>query len=406
MSSLIKPSVMTLRAIQSRPMKPLAITTGVMKPPRRSTWASVALCGWLLACMAGGAAAATTSNTTASRADKHPGFPNIGRSATPAELAAWDIDVRPDWQGLPPGAGSVAQGQQIWDAQCASCHGTFGESNQVFTPIVGGTTAADIAAGRVAALANNSQPQRTTMMKLATLSTLWDYIRRAMPWNAPKSLQPDQVYAVTAYILNLADIVPENFVLNQSNIAEVQQRLPNRHGLMREHGLWQIDGKPDVQNTSCMHDCGPLVQVRSTLPESARNAHGNLALQNRPFGAVRGIDTANGSTDSKRAAAVQATSAQAPSAPATEAPASADGKALATRYGCLGCHHAQQKLVGPSFAAIAAKYPHNSSSLQALATKVAAGSSGVWGEVPMPPQNTIPGAELNRLLQWILHGAP
>lgn len=403
MSSPIKAPAIMLPAIQSPVIAPRGMPATA---PRRRAWTSVALCcGWL-ASMAGGTAAAapapqpaqaapkaaltsTTAKAAPGKDVRHPDFPNLGRSATPAELAAWDIDVRPDWQGLPPGAGSAAQGQQIWDAQCASCHGTFGESNQVFTPIVGGTTAADIAAGRVAALANNSQPQRTTMMKLATLSTLWDYIRRAMPWNAPKSLKPDQVYAVTAYILNLADVVPDNFVLNQSNIAAVQQRLPNRLGLMREHGLWQIDGKPDVQNSACMHDCGPLVQVRSTLPASARSAHGNLALQNRPFGAVRGVDTAPASA-----------------APATAAADNTDGKALATRYGCLGCHHAQQKLVGPSFAAIAAKYPDNSSSLQALAGKVAAGSAGVWGEMPMPPQSTIPGADLNRLLQWILHGAP
>lgn len=223
--------------------------------------------------------------TTAARAA-------LGRTPLAAEIAAWDIDVRPDWQGLPPGSGSVAQGQQVWDTQCASCHGTFGESNQVFTPIIGGTTKADSVSGHVAALANNSQPQRTTMMKLATLSTLWDYIRRAMPWHAPKSLSNDQVYAVTAYILNMADLLPEDFVLNQANIAEVQKTLPNRNGLSHQHGLWKIDGKPDVQNVACMRDCASKApEIRSALPAGARNTHGNLALQNRTFGAVRGVDT-------------------------------------------------------------------------------------------------------------------
>ena len=79
-------------------------------------------------------------------------FPGIGRAATPAEIKAWDIDVRPDFKGLPPGSGSVAAGQKVWDDKCASCHGTFGESNEVFTPLVGGTTAEDIRAGRVKAL--------------------------------------------------------------------------------------------------------------------------------------------------------------------------------------------------------------------------------------------------------------
>src|SRR4051812_33223300 len=70
-------------------------------------------------------------------------YPGIGRLATPAEIKAWDIDVRPDFKGLPPGSGSVAQGQVVWEAKCQQCHGTFGESNEVFQPLVGGTTADD-----------------------------------------------------------------------------------------------------------------------------------------------------------------------------------------------------------------------------------------------------------------------
>ena len=79
-------------------------------------------------------------------------FPGIGRDATPKEVAAWDIDVRPDFKGLPPGKGTVAQGQDIWEERCASCHGFFGESNSVFMPLVGGTTADDVKTGRVATL--------------------------------------------------------------------------------------------------------------------------------------------------------------------------------------------------------------------------------------------------------------
>src|SRR5205809_4047834 len=79
-------------------------------------------------------------------------FPGVGRPATPAEIKAWDIDVRPDFAGLPPGSGSVADGQKLWESRCATCHGTFGESNEVFPPIVGGTTAEDVKAGRVKSL--------------------------------------------------------------------------------------------------------------------------------------------------------------------------------------------------------------------------------------------------------------
>ncbi|NCV70982.1 MAG: cytochrome C, partial [Betaproteobacteria bacterium] len=98
----------------------------------------------------------------------------IGRAATEAEVKAWDIDVRADFSGLPKGSGSVALGEEVWEAKCSSCHGSFGESNDVFTPIVGGTTKKDIETGLVANLKRSDFPQRTTMMKLSTLSTLWD----------------------------------------------------------------------------------------------------------------------------------------------------------------------------------------------------------------------------------------
>ena len=135
-------------------------------------------------------------------------YTGIGRPATPKEIAAWDIDVRPDFRGLPKGAGSVAKGQDVWEAKCASCHGIFGESNEVFSPVVGGTTKADIASGRVARLTDPSFPGRTTLMKLSSLSTLWDYINRAMPWNQPKSLTVEEVYAVTTWATSFRPISP------------------------------------------------------------------------------------------------------------------------------------------------------------------------------------------------------
>src|ERR1700682_576217 len=180
-------------------------------------------------------------------------FPVVGRPATPSEIAAWDIDVRADFKGLPPGSGSVARGQEIWESKCASCHGTFGESNEVFTPLIGGTTAADMKSGRVKSLVTGDVA-RTTLMKLSTRSTLWDYINRAMPWTAPKSLTTEEVYAVVAYMLNLGDIVPDDFVLSDRNIADVQKQLPNRNGMTRKHGLWDVSGKGDVANVACMRN--------------------------------------------------------------------------------------------------------------------------------------------------------
>ena len=131
-------------------------------------------------------------------------------------------------------------------------------------------------------------------MKVSSLSTLWDYINRAMPWNAPKSLTTDEVYAVTAYLLNLGGIVPDNLVLSDANIAQVQKLLPNRNGTTTNHGLWpgKLMGngaKPDVNAVACMKDCMVDVKVNSFLPDFARNAHGNLAEQNRSVGAQHGV---------------------------------------------------------------------------------------------------------------------
>lgn len=314
-------------------------------------------------------------------------FPGIGRPATAAEVKAWDIDVRPDFTGLPKGAGSVTLGQKVWDEKCASCHGTFGESNEVFTPIVGGTTPADIKTGRVKALVTGDYPQRTTLMKLSSLSSLWDYINRAMPWNAPKSLSVEEVYAVTAYILHLGDILPADFVLTDANIREVQNRLPNRNGKSQLHGLWDVRGKGDVQNTACMKDCEKSVTITSSLPEYARNAHGNLAEQNRLIGAVRGINTTAPGTMPKVAAAPH------------------PAKPLAEKNACTACHGITNKIVGPAYKDVQAKYAGKIDAT-ALAAKIRAGSSGAWGSIPMPPQAALSEAEAKLLAEWILAGAP
>ncbi|MNM64921.1 Cytochrome c-552 precursor [compost metagenome] len=309
----------------------------------------------------------------------------IGRTATPAEVAAWDIDVRPDFKGLPKGSGTVAQGQKVWDGKCASCHGDFGESNEVFTPLAGGTTAEDIRRGRVAAMTGN-QPYRTTLMKVSTVSTLWDYIHRAMPWNAPKSLSVDEVYAVTAYMLHLGEIVPADFTLSDATIAKVQERMPNRDGMTTDHGLWPGRGRPDTRNIACMKDCSGRVSITSAMPDYARDTHGDLAQQQRAFGPVRGV------------AASAAAPAGAASAASVPAPA---GARLASQYQCVACHAMDRKLVGPSFADIAGKYKGQDAHA-ALARKVKAGGQGAWGSVPMPPQPQIPDSDVHAMVGWIL----
>jgi len=335
-------------------------------------------------------------------------FPGVGRAATPAEVRAWDIDVRRDFTGLPKGSGTVAKGQDVWDAKCASCHGTFAESNEVFPPIVGGTTKKDAEAGRVAGLRNASEG-RTTLMKLAYLSTLWDYINRAMPWNAPKTLTVEEVYGVTAYILHLAELVSADFTLSDRNIAQVQAKLPNRSGLTRDHGLWEIGGKADVKNVACMRDCPVEAKDPAGLPAHARNAHGNLIAQHRVIGPVRGVDTTRPALEGPvgaqagaiRAAALATLKPAAPvAAEATSEPK--DGAALARQHACMACHAPEQKTVGPSLKDIAGKYRGDDKAIDALLVKVAAGGAGVWGDTPMPPQGHVDAAELRGIVQWML----
>ncbi len=315
-------------------------------------------------------------------------YPGIGRAATARELAAWDIDVRPDFKGLPKGSGTVARGMQVWESQCASCHGVFGESNQVFSPIVGGTTQDDIKTGRVARLNDAAYPGRTTMMKVSSLSTLWDYIHRAMPWAQPKSLPIDDVYAVTAYILNLADVLPNPFTLSDQNIAEVQKWLPNRHGTTTDHALWPGAGpaqrRPDVKAVACMKNCAPAPVLASHLPEHARDAHGNLVDQNRPVGAQVGAVT---SRPSAKAAA-----------------ASPTAMALAQQHSCTACHSPDGKLIGPSFRDVAQKYAAQADGLAYLAGKIKSGGSGRWGALPMPAQ-ALSETDAKAIAQWLMDGA-
>ena len=217
------------------------------------------LCWLAVAVFCSGMAAAQTTGK----------YPGIGRDATPKEVQAWDIDVRPDFKGLPAGSGSVAKGQEVWEAKCASCHGVFGDSNEVFNPVIGGTTAADIKSGNASKL-KEATGGRTTLMKVPTVSTLWDYINRAMPWTQPKSLTTEEVYATTAFMLNLAGVVPDNFVLSDKNIADVQKKMPNRNGMTTQHALWpgkEFGGvsKPDTRNVACMKNCATEPRVASFL---------------------------------------------------------------------------------------------------------------------------------------------
>jgi len=144
----------------------------------------------------------------------------FGRAATPQEIAGADIDIHPDGTGLPPGSGSVEQGAALYAATCAACHGEHGDKPlDVTMLLVGG--AGTLATPKAVQTVGSYWPYATT---------LFDYIRRAMPFPAPRSLTPDEVYAVTAYVLRLNGIVPDGTVLDAATLPGV--RMPNRDGFI------------------------------------------------------------------------------------------------------------------------------------------------------------------------------
>ena len=219
-------------------------------------------------------------------------------------------------------------------------------------------------------------------MKLSKLSALWDYIHRAMPWNAPKSLSTNEVYAVTAYLLSLADVVPAEFTLSDRNIAEVQQRLPNRNGKVPMPGMWDVAGQGDMHNVACMTNCPVSGEITSAFPAGEWGSNGNLAEQNRVIGPVRGIG---------------------PAMPAAASPG-VDVAELIKRHGCSGCHSTAQKIVGPAFREIAPRHADRKDVTDYLSARIRSGGQGVWGAVPMPPQ-ALPEADARSIAAWIANGA-
>jgi S-disulfanyl-L-cysteine oxidoreductase SoxD len=182
---------------------------------------------------AGIAAFALLALVSASQAQAQSRY-GIGRPATPAEIAGWNIDIDRDGNNLPPGSGSVAQGHEIFDAQCAACHGTRGEGG-VDDRLVGGQ-------GTLA----TAKPVRTVGSYWPYATTLFDYIRRAMPQNAPQSLSNEEVYAVSAYVLDLNGLLPADATLDAAKLKAI--KMPNR-------GMFVGDPRPDVKNPACMSGC-------------------------------------------------------------------------------------------------------------------------------------------------------
>ena len=144
--------------------------------------------------------------------------PNLGQPISAADLAAWDTSVMPDGSGLPPGSGTAAQGAAVYAKKCVACHGDEGK---------GGMSSAVTARGPIGSI-NAAEKSIGNFWPYAT--TLFDFIRRAMPWQEPRTLANDEVYALTAYLLMLNKVIGENEVMNAATLPKV--RMPNRDGFI------------------------------------------------------------------------------------------------------------------------------------------------------------------------------
>jgi S-disulfanyl-L-cysteine oxidoreductase SoxD len=189
----------------------------------------------------------------------------IGKIATPEQIAGWDIDVRPDRQGAPPGHGSVEEGEKVYMDKCAACHGEFGESAGRWPQLAQGK-------GTLA----SHDPVKTVGSYFPYLSSVFDYIRRAMPFGDSQSLTNDELYAVVAYVLNLNDIVDDKFVLSPETWGKV--KMPNQSGFYDDDR--ETTEKAFWNSNPCMKDCrGPVTitgraQAVDVTPDEASQKRG------------------------------------------------------------------------------------------------------------------------------------
>jgi hypothetical protein len=165
-----------------------------------------------------------------------PDRPRFGRSVSEADLETWNIDIRtPDGLGLPPGRGSVAEGKAIYAAKCAACHGAEAKGGPMYGTMVGGI-------GSMTKTPRILTPG--SMYPYAPI--LFDYIRRSMPMDRPQTMSANEVYAVSAYLLNLNGLIPADAVMDAQSMPKVQ--MPNRDGFI-------IDDRPDTRAVRCMSNC-------------------------------------------------------------------------------------------------------------------------------------------------------
>ena len=319
---------------------------------------------------------AAIGGTALAEQPKPSGF---GKPITEAQIAPWNIDVNGlTGAGLPPGHGSVDEGTAIWEAKCSSCHGVFGEGAGKFPVIAGGL-------GSLKA----DQPEKTVGSYWPYAPTLFDYIKRAMPFYAPQSLSDHEVYALTAYVLNLNDVVPKSAVMDGASLAAI--KMPNRDGFIRAQ--W------DTKNVACMSNCKPgpakitsdLVNLHVTPDEKEAGSVGST------------IDIGDlVTTDVKsEPAVVAAKSVGSTPAKATGVSFAQVAPIIAQR--CTVCHGAKPSVAGFATAPMGIKFD-TPAQIKAQVAKIDA-QSVTGRQMPLGNLTHMTDGERALLGKWIANGA-
>jgi len=284
----------------------------------------------------------------------------LGREAAPDEIDAWNIDVRPDGVGLPEGRGTVAEGEEIFSERCAVCHGDFGEGVGRWPVLAGGQ-----------GTLTKDRPEKTIGSYWPYLSTVWDYVHRAMPFGAAQSLTSDEVYAITAYLLYLNDIVGDDFELSKENFTTV--RLPNEANFVD-------DPRPDTPLAAdappCMSNCKDEVKItmRAAILDVTPDEGGAGPAVSEDGSVIQAEPAA-----STEAAAATATDAAQPAAGGAPDPALiAAGEKV---YGkCKACHQVGEgakNRVGPQLNGVIGRAAATAEGFRYSGAMAEKGSAGV-----------------------------
>ncbi|MAC82299.1 MAG: MFS transporter [Rhodobacteraceae bacterium] len=286
----------------------------------------------------------------------------LGRPATEDEVAAWNLDVSPDGTGLPEGSGDVLTGEALFSDNCAACHGEFAEGVDNWPKLAGGEGTLD-----------RKDPVKTVGSYWPYLSTTWDYVHRSMPFGNAQSLEPDEVYAIVAYILYSNDLVDEDFVLSRDNFLDVA--MPNADGFIvddretAEAGFWT--GEP------CMENCKDSVEItmRARVLDVTPQAEG--AAEEMPAATVETAVTETATPEAGEAAAGTATDAS-----AVDPALVAEGETVFKK--CKACHQVgegAENKTGPMLTGIVGRPAGSVEGFKYSKPLQSAGENGlVWDE--------------------------